>query len=527
MQTKPKREPKAQQPSRILVRNALPTDIEAIVALSARVYGDEWCYRPSMISGQITAFTEGQFVLIYDDKVVGYCATFIIEESIGLGPHTWRAITGSGYASRHDPKGDWLYGMEIFVDPEYRGLRIGRRLYDQRKILCRALGLKGIVFAGRIPGFAKRQKQYGSALEYVKAVAESRIRDATLSFQLRNSFELVGVLPDYLPSDVESAGNAAHLIWRNPAYADNSSIRKTNSQNTLFKRNVRVATVQYGQRRVKHFEEFAAQVEFFVDVAADYRADFVLFPEFFTLQLLSIANEPLAPADAIGTLTQYTAELKSLLSRLAMRYNINIVGGSHPTKMADGDIHNVCYVCLRDGSIHAREKIHITPSERRWWGIKGGESADVIHTDCGPIGITICYDSEFPELARHLIDQGAMILFVPFCTDVREGYLRVRYSCAARAIENQCYMVLSGNVGNIPGVHNFDIQYAQSCILTPCDVPFARDGVAADTTANTEMIAFADLQIDKLIEARNDGSVLNLRDRRFDLYQSSWTHRDK
>ena len=301
----------------------------------------------------------------------------------------------------------------------------------------------------------------------------------------------------------------------------NLSIPSHASQGT-----VRVASVQYGQKRIQHFDEFAAQVEFFVRVAADYRSDFVVFPELFTLQLLSIANDILAPAEAIAALTRHTEAFKALLETLALRYSINIVGGSHPTRTEDNEIRNICYVSLRDGSLHAREKIHITPSEHSGWGIGGGDNADVIQTDCGAIGVLICYDSEFPELARHLIDQGAMILFVPFCTDVREGYLRVRYSCAARAIENQCYVVLSGNVGVLAGVHNFDIQNAQSCILTPCDVAFARDGIAAEATTNSEMMIFADLSLDKLMDARENGSVLNLRDRRLDLYESSW-HKNK
>lgn len=289
----------------------------------------------------------------------------------------------------------------------------------------------------------------------------------------------------------------------------------------LAQRSVRVASVQYAQKRITSFEAFATQVEHFVRVAADYRSDFVVFPELFTLQLLSVADQILAPADAIDALSSHTPNFQALLQRLGQQYQINIVGGSHPTRLDDG-VRNVCYVALRDGSMHAREKIHATPSERSCWGIQGGNHADIIETDCGPIGILICYDSEFPELARHLIDQGAMILFVPFCTDVREAYLRVRYSCAARAIENQCYVVLSGNVGNIQGVYNFDIQYGQSCVLTPCDLQFSRDGIAAEATENIETMIIADLAIDKLVDARLRGSVLNLSDRRHDLYQSIW-----
>jgi predicted amidohydrolase len=182
-------------------------------------------------------------------------------------------------------------------------------------------------------------------------------------------------------------------------------------------------------------------------------------------------------------------------------------------------------VCLRNGSIHQQMKLHITPSERGLWNIRGGSTARTIPTDCGPIGVAICYDIEFPEVARHLIDQGALILFTPFCTDTREGYLRVRYCAQSRAVENQCYVVLSGNCGNLPGVNNFDIQYAQSCILTPCDFPFARDGVAADSTPNSETVLFADLRLEDLARARNNGTVQNLKDRRHDLYQLQWPSR--
>ncbi len=135
----------------------------------------------------------------------------------------------------------------------------------------------------------------------------------------------------------------------------------------------------------------------------------------------------------------------------------------------------------------------------------------------------ICYDSEFPELARRLTDEGARILFTPFCTDSRQGYLRVRYCCQARAIENQLYVVTSGCTGNLPNVENMDINYAQSAILTPCDFPFAREGIAAEINENVEAVVMADLDLTDLSWARAQGTVRNLRDRRFDLYRVQWT----
>ena len=259
-----------------------------------------------------------------------------------------------------------------------------------------------------------------------------------------------------------------------------------------------------------------------VDVAADYEADFILFPEMFTLMLLSAEEKELSPLESIERLSEYTPRIREALSEMALRFNINIIGGSHPTRMEDGDIHNVAMVCLRDGSIHEQEKIHPTPNEAYWWNIHGGDSVDVIQTDCGPVGVLICYDSEFPELARRLADEGARIIFVPFCTDSRQGYMRVRYCAAARAIENQVYVVMSGNVGNLPNVANMDIQYAQSCILTPCDFPFARDGIAAEASENVETLTISDVNLADLAWARAEGTVRNLADRRFDLYRIEW-----
>jgi len=509
--------------SKLFIRNAKVSDVPAITDLTARVYAGTgmYGYSSGAVTGQINNFPDGQFVIMVDDKVVGYCATFRISEATGLKPHSWAEITGNGYASRHDPEGDWLYGMEVCVDPEYRGYRLGQRLYNERKKLCQSLGLKGIVFAGRLPTLAKRIKKYNSVEDYIEAIKLKKARDPVLSFQLNNGFEVFGIIPDYLTVDHQSMGYGIHLIWRNPKVPSTRESASTKRYGGRIPDTIRVGTVQYMQRRVRSFDEFLEMVAYFVDVVADYKGDFVVFPELFTLQLLSIEDQELSPAESIEALTKYTPRLTEAMRDMALRYNINIIGGSHPTRVGER-VDNISYVFLRDGTVHEQPKIHPTPNEVYWWNIEGGNTLNAIETDCGPIGVLICYDAEFPELARHLTDQGIHILFVPFCTDERQSYLRVRYCCQARAVENQIYVVMSGNVGNLPNVANMDIQYAQSCILTPCDFPFSRDGIAADTTPNVETVAIADLRTETLTTARNNGTVQNLRDRRHDLYQLHW-----
>ena len=510
--------------ARLEIRQAESGDIASISALARRVYDDFVPYTRSEIRGQLNNYPEGCFVAILDGKLVGYCATMRIRGETALRPHSWDEITGNGYGSRHDPTGDFLYGYEMCVDPKVRGTRLGRRLYEERRKLAERLDLKGIVFGGRMPNFKRFSRRVESPQDYLDKVIAGKLHDPVLRFQLANGFEPVGILEKYLPEDVRSKGKAVHMVWRNPFVDQDVSARHKVPRDVEA---VRIAACQLQARAVKDFDEFIGQVQYFVDVASDYEADFILLPELFTLMLLSAEEEELSPIEAIECLSNYTPRIRKALSDMALRYNINIIGGSHPTRMADGDIHNVAMVCLRDGSVHEQEKIHPTPNEAYWWNIKGGDSIDVIQTDCGPIGVQICYDAEFPELSRRLVDEGARLIFVPFCTDSRQGYMRVRYCSAARAIENQCFVVMAGNVGNLPNVANMDIQYAQSCILTPCDFPFARDGIAAEATENVETLTISDVNLADLQWARAEGTVRNLSDRRFDLYRVEWDQGSK
>jgi predicted amidohydrolase/ribosomal protein S18 acetylase RimI-like enzyme len=511
----------ANSQAKLIVRPALSADARSIAALSIKVYGKADAFSAAQIRGLINNFPEGQIVAEYEGVIVGHCATLIVTSAQAFAPHSWNEITGDGFGRVPPDNGDILYGMEVCVDPDFRRLRIGERFYRKRMELCAEFELKGIVIVGRMPGYSRKKRQFPDPADYVAAVVDKQFRDQVISFQINQGFSPRGILPGYIPEDKQSGGNGVIMFWPNPLAPEETTV-KLHRRKTRLPSSVRVATVQFQMRRIAKIDEFEEQVEYWVDVAADYNADFVCFPELFTLELLSIPEKKLDPAQAIERIADYTERFLAFMEKLAVSYNINIIGGSHPTRMENGDIRNIAYVFLRDGSVHTQDKLHPTPSERRWWNIKGGHGANVILTDCGPIGVMICYDSEFPELARHLTNQGALLLFVPFCTDERRGYLRVRYCCQARAVENQCYVITSGVVGNIPNVENMDVHYAESAILTPSDFAFARDGVAADTAPNTETIAIADLSLDDLLTSRRSGVVQNLHDRRFDLYRVTW-----
>jgi predicted amidohydrolase len=203
----------------------------------------------------------------------------------------------------------------------------------------------------------------------------------------------------------------------------------------------------------------------------------------------------------------------------AVSYNINIITGSMPFITEAGGLQNVSYLCHRNGEVDEYHKIHITPNERETWGMVGGNDIRVFDTDCGKVGIVVCYDVEFPELIRLLADQGMNILFVPFLTDTQNGYMRVRNCAMARAVENECYVAIAGCVGNLPRVNNMDIQYAQSAVFTPSDFAFPTNSIKAETTPNTEMTLIVDVDLNLLKELHNHGSVRIMKDRRNDLYE--------
>lgn len=461
------------------------------------------------IDALLSKFPEGQVVIKVNGNIAGCALSIIIDYEQFESKHTYKEITGNYTFDTHDPRGDTLYGIDVFVKAEFRGLRLGRRLYEYRKELCERLNLKSIIFGGRIPSY----HQYADTLtpkEYIQKVRSREIHDRVLSFQLSNDFQPLKVLKNYLEGDDNSKEYAVLLRWNNIYYEKPSNKASTN------KKIIRLGLVQWQMRPYKDVKELMEQATYFIDTLSGYKSDFALFPEFYNAPLMAAYNH-LGEAQAIRELAGYTERLVDEFSKLSISYNINIITGSMPEIVGD-KLYNAGYLCKRDGSVERFEKIHMTPDEKSIWGMTGGSVIKSFDTDCGKVGILICYDVEFPELPRLLADEGMDVLFVPFLTDTQNGYSRVRYCAQARAIENECYVAIAGSVGNLPKVHNMDIQYAQSMVFTPCDFPFPTNGIKSEATPNTEMILISDVDVDLLRQLHNQGAVKNLKDRRKDLY---------
>ena len=496
---------------RLTLRVIETSDYSELAALMDLVFHDVGGSWPRMtIMDLVHQFPDGQICIEDDGRIVGAALTIKVDYNRISLPHVYTDIFNENNVIQHKTSGDALYGLDVFVHPDYRGLRLGRRLYEARKELCRSNNLKAILAGGRIPGYAKHAKEMKVA-KYIEKIKRRELHDPILSFQLANDFDVKRIMRHYLPEDDSSQGYATLLEWDNFFYEEDIF-----SVHDIEKTIVRLGIVQWQMRAMESVEDLMQQSEFFVSSLSNYKADFALFPEFFNAPLMGLQNDKNS-VEAIRFLASFSDEIKLHFSQLAVTYNINIIAGSMPV-IKDDQLYNVSYLLHRDGSIDEQYKIHITPHEKRDWVIDGGDKVKVFETDAGRVGILICYDSEFPELGRMMAEQDVQIIFVPFWTDTKNGYQRVRLCSQARAIENECYVAIGGSVGNLPRVDNVDIQYAQSAVFSPSDIYFPHDATITEASPNTEMIIFADVDLDKLKQLNMEGSVTNLRHRRLDLY---------
>lgn len=291
----------------------------------------------------------------------------------------------------------------------------------------------------------------------------------------------------------------------------------TQAQHVPVRQTVRIAAVQYLLRAIHDWNGFEEQVRFVMKSAGDYKPQFVLLPEIFTTQLLSFMDTS-DLRKSVRNMHDYTGRYVALFKELAQTWKVHVIAGSHPT-MRDGKLLNIAYYFTPEGAVFEQEKIHRTRWEKEKWGSDPGNQLRVFDTPYGRIAILICYDIEFPELSRKVCELGTDILFVPSCTDDRQGYMRVRYCCQARAIENQVYVALTSTVGNLP-VEGLGLHYGQAAIMTPSDFPFARDGIAAEGAPNVEQIVIADVDLSKLVDNRISGTTIPLHDKRIDVYEN-------
>ena len=274
-----------------------------------------------------------------------------------------------------------------------------------------------------------------------------------------------------------------------------------------------VAAAQYPIEQLADWEAYVAKLTRWVAEAAEAGAALAVFPEYGAMELASL--EPVTMGDLAGSLASVAAlvpAVDALHAALAARFGLHILAASLPRLDADGCFRNAARLFAPNGKMGTQDKLVMTRFEREQWFVSAGEGIKLFETALGKIAVLICYDSEFPLLARAAVEAGAEVLLVPSCTDSLHGYWRVRLGAQARALEGQCYAVQAPTVGLAEWSPAVDVNRGAAGIYGPPDRGMPEDGVIALGVEGASQWVLGTVDLARVAELRADGGVLNARD---------------
>jgi predicted amidohydrolase len=275
---------------------------------------------------------------------------------------------------------------------------------------------------------------------------------------------------------------------------------------------MKIATAAYPIDWHNRWNDFVGKLRVWVRNAAEHGAELLVFPEYGAMELASLAGEDNA-RDRAKSLEAVHARLKDvddLHASLAREFRLHICAGSAPVKR-DGRFANRARFFAPDGSHGHQDKLIPVPSERVDPDIAPGREVRVFDTALGTIGILICYDAEFPLIARAMVEAGAEILLVPSSTETLRGYWRVRVGAMARALEGQCVVAHSVTVGEAGWLTAVGTTTGAAGIYGPPDVGFPEDGLIALGKVDGAGWVHAEVSLETVRQVRAEGKVLNHR----------------
>jgi predicted amidohydrolase len=261
------------------------------------------------------------------------------------------------------------------------------------------------------------------------------------------------------------------------------------------------------------WNDYVGKLRLWVRTAAEEGAELLVFPEYGAMEIASLAGEEAAGdlQRSIDAVSERMAEVDGLHASLAREFGVHICAASAPVRREDGSVVNRAGFFAPDGRHGWQDKLIMTRFEREEWGIGPGDALRIFDTALGRIGIAICYDVEFPLIARAMAEAGAEILLAPSCTETMRGYWRVRVGAQARALENQCVAVMAPTVGAADWAPAVDENVGAAAIFGPPDKGFPENGVIAIGGMNEPGWVYADVSLDAVREVRAEGTVLNHR----------------
>ena len=276
----------------------------------------------------------------------------------------------------------------------------------------------------------------------------------------------------------------------------------------------RLATAQYDIGFLQDWPGYAAKIDRWVAEATGRGAKLLLFPEYFSMELASLFPEEVykSLSKQLEALQTIYPDFLKLFEDQAKRNGVYILAGTYPVRQEDGGYRNRAWLLRPDGSSDYQDKLQMTRFENEQWLITAGSEIKLLDTEFGKLGVNVCYDSEFPLIARKQVEAGADLILVPSCTDTVAGYHRVRIGCQARALENQCYVAQSPTVGLAPWSEAVDVNIGAAAVYTPVDYGYPDNGVLAIGEMNQPQWVYADIDLSTIAKVRETGQVFNYRD---------------
>jgi predicted amidohydrolase len=277
-------------------------------------------------------------------------------------------------------------------------------------------------------------------------------------------------------------------------------------------RRFRVAAAQYPLTFFRSWTEYRDKLTDWISRAAP-GAELLVFPEYAAMELASLGGADAASdlARSIDAVSALRGDVDALHAELAVRHRVHILAGTLPSVGACGAARNVARLFTPQGAMGAQEKLMMTRFEDEQWGVRPGKEICAFDTALGRIGVAICFDVEFPLVARAMAEAGAELVLAPSCTDAAKGYWRVRLGAQARALENQIHVVQSPLVGEAAWLTACDVNVGAAGVFGPPDRGFPDDGVLASGAMNATGWTFAEIDLDAAAEVRADGAVFNAK----------------
>ena len=276
---------------------------------------------------------------------------------------------------------------------------------------------------------------------------------------------------------------------------------------------MKVAAAKYAIQAPPSFEVFAGRQRQLLEEVAARGAEVAVLPEYLSLELASTF-----PADVAGDLhaslvaiQRYREHWSTLFSDIARATGMIIAAGSFLLDIGKGRYRNRADLFLPGGGHAWQDKLQLTGFEKATGSIDGGDALKVFDADGARLGLSVCYDIEFPLPVRAQYEAGARVLLVPSCTDTTAGATRVRVGCLARALENRCFVAQAVTAGEAPWNPALDVNTGEAAIHAPMDAGFPSDGVLASTRGDVQW-AIADVDLAALEASRGQAQVANDRD---------------